>query len=175
MSQNGQEQEDSYWNELNSRFRGPLLAYFGRRVADASEAEDLTQEVFVRLTRQTAAPHTDAQAFVFVTAANLMRDRARLHTSHRAKAHVSLDDPGAKFDLPVEDRDPERVLLSKDTLREFIIGMESLSERTRDIFVLARIERMHQADIAKLFGISVSAVEKHIMRALKKLGARLAP
>ena len=175
MGQQEQGRANTYWDELNSRFRAPLLAYFGRRVSDPSEAEDLTQEVFVRLTRQAAVPHTDAQAFVFVTAANLMRDRARLQASHRAKAHVSLEDPRTKSGLLVEDRDPERVLLGKDTLREFVSGLESLNERTRDIFILSRIERMPQADIAKLFGISVSAVEKHILRALKQLGARLAP
>ncbi len=175
MDPREQERTKPYWRELDSRFRAPLLAYFSRRVSDAHEAEDLTQEVFVRLARQAEAPHTDAQAFVFVTAANLLRDRARLQATHRAKAHVSLDDANAKIGLPVEDRDPERVLLGKDTLREFVHGLESLGERTRDIFILSRVERMHQADIAKLFGISVSAVEKHIIRALKKLGARLAP
>ena len=51
--------------------------------------------------------------------------------------------------------------------------MEGLSERTRDIFILARIEHMHQRDIAKLFGISVSAVEKHVMKALSQIGKRL--
>jgi RNA polymerase sigma factor (sigma-70 family) len=162
------------WNELDTRFRGPLLAYFLRRVRDRSEAEDLTQEVFVRLARQSEPPES-VQAYVFVTAANLLKDRARLQST---QAHRSLDDivteassaPGL-----VEDRNPERVLAGKETLREFVSALEALSERTRDIFILSRIEHMHQCDIAKLFGISVSAVEKHVMKALNHLGARLAP
>lgn len=165
------------WNELDTRFRGPLLAYFLRRVRDRSEAEDLTQEVFVRLARQSEPPES-VQAYVFVTAANLLKDRARLQSTHRTQAHRSLDDivteassaPGL-----VEDRNPERVLAGKETLREFVSALEALSERTRDIFILSRIEHMHQCDIAKLFGISVSAVEKHVMKALNHLGARLAP
>lgn len=166
--------KEPIWTELDSRFRGPLLAYFRRRVADTSEAEDLTQEVFVRLARQADFPHSNAQAYVFVTAANLLKDRARLRQTHQAGAHASLDDPNAKsLQALAEDRHPERVLAGKDTLREFLEGLAALNERTRDIFILARIEHMSQRDIAKLFGITVSAVEKHIMKALDHLGARL--
>jgi RNA polymerase sigma factor (sigma-70 family) len=163
------------WKELNGRFRGPLFAYFMRRVRDRSEAEDLTQEVFVRLARQSQQPDA-VQAYVFVTAANLLKDRARLQISHRVQAHRSLSDipDDANFaSALVEDRDPERVLAGKDTLREFVSALGALSERTRDIFILSRIEHMHQRDIAKLFGISVSAVEKHMIKALNHLGARL--
>jgi RNA polymerase sigma factor (sigma-70 family) len=109
-----------------------------------------------------------------VTAANLLKDRARLRQTRQTNAHASLDDPKAKsLQSLAEERDPERVLIGKDTLREFLKGLETLGERTRDIFILARIEHMHQRDIAKLFGISVSAVEKHIVKALGHLGARL--
>lgn len=167
------------WGELDSRFRAPLLAYFTRRVQDRSEAEDLTQEVFVRLMRQAQQPRREAvQAYVFVTAANLLKDRARLRVTHRTQAHRSLDEiaeTSAAAHALVEDRNPERVLTGKDTLREFVSALKELSERTRDIFILSRIEHMHQGDIAKLFGISVSAVEKHVMKALNHLGARLAP
>jgi RNA polymerase sigma-70 factor (ECF subfamily) len=161
-------------SELDRRFRAPLLAYFMRKVRDRSEAEDLTQEVFLRLSRQSEPPQA-VQAYVFVTAANLLKDRARVRITHRVAAHDSLDDLHSEASaVPglVEDRNPERVLVGKDTLREFISVLETLSERTRDIFILARIERMSQRDIAKLFGISVSAVEKHLAKALIQLGVR---
>lgn len=181
MSQRSHDKEESnrLWGELDSRFRAPLLAYFTRRVQDRSEAEDLTQEVFLRLMRQAQQPrHEAVQAYVFVTAANLLKDRARLRVTHRAQAHRSLDEvveTSAVASALVEDRDPERVLTGKDTLREFVSALNELSERTRDIFILSRIEHMHQGNIAKLFGISVSAVEKHVMKALNHLGVRLAP
>lgn len=173
------EQAHRLWSDLDSRFRMPLLAYFSRKVQDRSEAEDLTQEVFLRLMRQARRPRDETvQAYVFVTAANLLKDRARQRVWHRTQAHCSFDEvsetSAAAFAL-VEDRDPERVLIGKDTLREFVSALENLSERTRDIFILSRIEHMHQDAIAKLFGISVSAVEKHVMKALNHLGARLAP
>ncbi|MGH8201495.1 MAG: RNA polymerase sigma factor [Steroidobacteraceae bacterium] len=64
--------------ELDRRFRAPLLAYFDRRVREHAEAEDLTQEVFIRL-----AQHPDRHgghtidSYVFTFAANLLRDRAK--------------------------------------------------------------------------------------------------
>jgi RNA polymerase sigma-70 factor (ECF subfamily) len=168
--------EAQQWTELDNRFRGALQAYFLRRVGDRCEAEDLTQEVFARLSRQSQQPEA-MQAYLFVTAANLLKDRARSRATRHANAHQSLETVLPKPDFPgnlVEDRDPERVLAGKDTLRELIAGLDALSERTRDIFILARVEHMSQNDIAKLFGISVSAVEKHIVKALNHLGARLA-
>ena len=165
-----------FWAELNGRFRLPLLAYFLRRVLDRAEAEDLTQEVFTRLARRSDAPHTDLQAYLFVTAANLLKDRARLRASRQASSHRSIEDIHEKLAATLaEDLDPERVLIGKDTLREFVQVLGELGERTRDIFVLTRIEHMSQRDVARLFGISVSAVEKHVMKALNHLGARLAP
>lgn len=168
------EHQNASWGELNARFRAPLLSYFRKRVGELAEAEDLTQEVFIRLSRHTDVTPKSLQAYVFVTAANLLKDRARTKAVQMASAHASFDDPNAKsLQGLAEDRHPERVLVGKDTLREFLKGLEALNERTRDIFILARIEHMSQRDIAKLFGISVSAVEKHIVRALEHLGARL--
>jgi RNA polymerase sigma factor (sigma-70 family) len=174
-TRSGKENEQR-WVELDGQFRSPLLAYFLRRVRDRAEAEDLTQEVFARLSRQNHQPEA-VQSYLFVTAANLLKDRARFRQTHRTEAHRSLNAASPHATTPralVEDRDPERVLSGKDTLKEFVAGLEALSERTRTIFVLARIEHMHHGDIAKLFGISVSAVEKHVMKALSQLGARLA-
>ena len=53
------------------------------------------------------------------------------------------------------------------------MALTELHPRTRDVFVLHRLEQMKQAEIAGLFGISVSSVEKHIARALEHLATRL--
>jgi RNA polymerase sigma-70 factor (ECF subfamily) len=176
--QHEQSSESALWRELDGRFRGPLFSFFTRRVTDRSEAEDLTQEVFARLMRQTHQPAgQNIQAYVFVTAANLLKDRNRRQVRHKASAHWDIDQANDSLRAEpnlIEERNPERVLLGKETLQEFLKALEGLSERTRDIFILSRIERMHQGDIAKLFGISVSAVEKHVMKALSQIGKRLA-
>ena len=64
--------------ELDARFRAPLMAYFMRRTGSRSEAEDLTQETFVRLIASSSFEFADeANAYVFRVAINLLRDRAR--------------------------------------------------------------------------------------------------
>ena len=63
---------------LNARFRGPLMSYFKRRVGNHAEAEDLTQQVFMRLLAADDFERVEqAEGYVFTTAANLLRDRDR--------------------------------------------------------------------------------------------------
>lgn len=171
-----QERQGPPAGDLDRRFRAPLLAYFFRRVADRAEAEDLTQEVFLRLTRHADKPRGDgANAYVFMIAANLLADRARLQTSRHTQAHRSLNEVmenGYRVPELVEDRTPDRVLVGQETLQGVIEALEELAERTRDIFILSHLESMRHRDIALLYGITVSAVEKHVMKALAHLGAR---
>ncbi|HEX4177640.1 MAG TPA: sigma-70 family RNA polymerase sigma factor [Rhizomicrobium sp.] len=159
--------------ELSRRFRAPLMAYFLKRVHDRAEAEDLTQEAFVRLVRNPdrhdgAAIH----AYVFTIAANLLRDRARARAI-RAGDHAPVHElPEGYAPGLVEDVSPERVLLARETLAEVLGALAELEDRTRDIFILSRLENLPQREIAALYGISVSAVEKHVIRAMAHLGAR---
>src|SRR3546814_18012524 len=65
----------------------------------------------------------------------------------------------------VEDRSPERVLLGQDALQQVLAALAELNERTRDIYILFRLENIRQREIASLYGISQSTVEKEVMRA----------
>lgn len=161
--------------ELDRAFRGPLLAYFTKRVKNRSEAEDLTQEVFVRLLHHPDRNNGESLAgYVFTIAANLLRDRAKSVTTARQKQIQSLDflverEPVAA--TLVEDRNPERILAGKQTIRDVLDALAELGERTRDIFILARLENLQHREIAAMYGISVSAVEKSMMKAMAHLGA----
>lgn len=164
------------WQELDGRYRAPLFGYFFKRVQDRGEAEDLTQEVFVRLTRHPDKPQGEAaNAYVFMIASNLLKDRARARASRRTSAHRSLENILENtINTPnlVEDRNPERVLLGRETLKDVLSALGELSDRTRDVFILSRLENVHHRDIAALHGISVSAVEKHVIKATVHLSAR---
>ena len=159
--------------QLVARFRRPLLSYFSRRVADPSEVEDLTQEVFLRILRRDGSvPVDNPEIYVFRIAVNLLRDRARRAATHRAGEHASLDDQSGEFGgrgllepALVEERQPERVLLSQEALMEVRRVLDKLDPRTREIFVLSRLERMKHRDIAAIYGMTVSAVEKHVAKA----------
>jgi len=162
-------------DELDARFRASLLAYFMRRTGNAQEAEDLTQETFVRLigsnTFETAA---EANAFVFRVASNLLRDRARSTTRLRRFPTLPIDAmPGDQFEPRlVEDIDPERVLIARERLTEVLACLDELGERTKNIFILFRLEGMRQKGIAAFYGISISTVEKHVMAAVVHLAKR---
>lgn len=152
--------------ELFNRYRAPLYAYFLRRTRNSADAEDLMHDVFVRLSRLD--PKTDvhnAEAFVFQTAVNLLRDRARrAHTKTAAGEVAALE-----FEPASGDPGPERVLQAKVELAKVMAALGALSEKTRAIFVLRRLEQMKCDEIAELYGISVSAVEQHITKALAHL------
>ena len=86
----------------------------------------------------------------------------------------SLDAPaGEKFEpRRMEDINPERVLIAKENLVEVLACLDELGERTKNIFILFRLEGMKQKDIATLYGIGQSTVEKHVMRAVLHLARR---
>jgi RNA polymerase sigma-70 factor (ECF subfamily) len=162
--------------ELDRAFRGPLVAYFLKRVKSRNEAEDLTQEVFVRLLNHPDKNNGQTiDGYVFTIAANLLRDRAKSVAAAVQKQAQSLDplDEKEAFSANlIEDRNPERVLVGRQTVQDVLEALAELGERTRDVFILARLENVQQREIAAMYGISVSAVEKMIMRAMAHLGAR---
>ena len=154
--------------DLDRTFRAPLTAFFLKRVRDRAEADDLTQEVFLRILRQAEGiDPSRAKAYVFTAAANLLRDRSRMSAFRRTDARGDLVEADERIIAGlVEDISPERVLLGKQTLRAVMSALDGLETRTRDIFVLYRIERMKQQEIANLLGISLSSVEKHLVKAV---------
>ncbi len=152
------------------RLRAPLVQFFERRVGSNSEAEDLAQEVFERLTRQSDLGRLEQlDGYVFTVATNLLRDRARKRMTHAADAHLPLEEV-AEFS---EEITPERVLMGKDAVNRFLAALAELPERTRTVLMLRRYEGLEFKEIARRLGISVSAVEKHMVRAMDYLSRRL--
>lgn len=151
---------------LFTRYKAPLNAYFLRRTRNVADAEDLTHDVFLRLSRLENAAHVhNAEAFIFQTAVNLLRDRARRAHTRTASGEI----PDADHDVVSGEPSPERVLQAKVELAKVMSALEALSEKTRTIFVLRRLEQMKCEEIAELYGVSVSAIEQHITKALAHL------
>lgn len=154
---------------MSQRFRPALIAFFLRRIRNHSEAEDLTQEVLLRVAQRGAAiDATRPDAYVFQIAANLLRDRGR-RQQVRAAYQAGLGATEANW---VEERDPDRVLQAKESLTTVLAALKQLPERTRTIFVLFRLENMKQREIADMLGISVRTVEQHVVRASVHLRER---
>ena len=150
--------------------RPALVAYFLRRCGNAAEAEDLAQDVILRaLSHAEWTSAEEARGYIFRIALNRWRDRGRRKLTHGTE--IDWDDESA---LSVrEEFSPERVLSSQEQLRRIASALQELEARTRDVFVLCRLEQMKQKEIAELLGISVSAVEKHLVKALSHVARRM--
>jgi RNA polymerase sigma-70 factor (ECF subfamily) len=156
--------------ELDRRFRLPLIAYFRRRVSSAAEAEDLTQDVFERVLKVlNHAPIANAEALVFRIAVNLLRDRARREITRGGEQSLASENIVAMADALTVDLSPERVVLGERTLADVLAALQELGERTQAIFYLYRLENLKIREIAAIYGISASAVEKQVSKALLHL------
>ena len=146
--------------------RQSLAGYFRSRVNDGSEVDDLVQEVFARLlSRDSSARVEHLEAYVFQTAGNVLADRGRRRKVRLADAHVAFDqDRHAQ-----SDPGPEGALFARERLRTTAGVLMLLPERTRTVFILHRLEGRRYRDIAAQLGVSVSAVEKHMVRAVQHL------
>jgi RNA polymerase sigma factor (sigma-70 family) len=73
----------------------------------------------------------------------------------------------------VEELDPDRVVQARHTLAVILRALNELPDRTRNIFMLFRLENMKQREIADMLGLSVRTIEQHVIRASVYLRQRL--
>jgi RNA polymerase sigma factor (sigma-70 family) len=156
-------------SDCGVRFTPALRAFFSRR-ANANDVEDLVQEVLLRIQkRQPGAVVTNVEGYLFEVAANVLIDRGRRDRTRRRSDHCELQE----IHHPVDDMSPERVLQGREKMARAMAALNELPERTRQVFILVRFEEMSYKRVAQRLGVSVSAVEKHVMKALRHLHARL--
>lgn len=133
-----------------------------RRGRSHDEADDLIQEAFLRLhvyCRAHAIRNTGG--FLFRTALNLAFDRTR-------RERVAAVVPGGLDNLPLVDPYPlpDEVCAGQERLRRMRAGLEAMSPRRREVFILNRIEGYSFPQIAERLGITPSMVEKHAAKAI---------
>lgn len=154
---------------LVTQMRPALVRYFKRKSGDASEAEDLAQDVLTRTLgqalRESAA---EARGYIFRIAANRWHDRLRRNVI-RAGAVALDDDTGG---LPDEDRTPERTVMAEQELGQVIRALLELDAQTRNVFLLVRLEQMKIATVAQMLGISRSAVNRLLAKGLAHVRAQ---
>lgn len=166
------EEDRAALGRLDGNLRRSLFSYFRRRTGDLADHEDMVQDVFERLIKRGGASKLESQnpaAYVFATASSVLNDHLRKKVSRRAGDHEPFDQNrhgGADFS-------PEHVLIHREQLAQASAVLFQLPERTREVFMLRRIEAMRAADVAARLGISVSAVEKHMRRAILHIAPRI--
>ncbi|MFC3580396.1 RNA polymerase sigma factor [Sphingomonas hylomeconis] len=146
-----------------------LRRYFARRVSEA-EAEDLVQEVFLRLHAMGRdAPIENIDRFIFTVARNILISRHRYHRSRHAGAHEPLS---ATSD-PVDPLSPERIVIGAAEYERIVAAILALPPRARAAFQFHRFEHMTYQQIADRMGISHQSVKELIQRALVRLAEHM--
>ncbi len=145
--------------------RPMLLRLLTARLRDADAAEDVLQDLWLRLEAAASGPVADPAAYLFRMANNLAFDRRRSEARRNARDGAWLDTQSEASDFPTA----EDALISRERLSALERAVARLPERTAAIFRAYRFDERSRKDIAADEGISVSAVEKHLHRAYKAI------
>lgn len=143
--------------------RTVLARLLAARLGSADEAEDVLQDMWLRIDGLADRPVAQPAAFLFRVAANMATDW-RLSSGRRgARDQAWLDVQTRADELP----DAERALLARERLARVEAAMAAMPERMRITLVMFRFEDQPQRAIATRLGISVSGVEKLLQRAYR--------
>ena len=154
---------------LAREYRPALRRYFSKRADQNADVEDLVQEVLVRLAvRGECDTIEQPEAYLMRTATNVWRDFLRKKKTHAEEAHEEY----IEGQLP-EENGPAKELEGRESVDAVLAALGGLPQRTRQVFVLCRVEGIRQRSVAKRLGVSVSAVEKHMIRAIAHLASVL--
>lgn len=156
--------------DWSRRYRTSLENYFRKRLPAPGEIEDLVQEVFLRLARQRELTAVRfIEPYLFQTASRVLTDHVRAITSRRRKDHEPYEEDAHATAVS----SAESVITDRQTVTQLLKALAELPEKTRTVFMLRRWDELPNADIARMLGVSVSAVEKHITRALIHMKERM--
>lgn len=160
------------------RYHRELLNFLSSQVRNRDTAAELTQESFARVLAAQAGGQAvlNLRALLYRTARNLVIDQ---HRRNEVRQHDDLDAIPPELQPPAPRHlQPEESLASQQVLRAYVATIEALPERCRQAFVLHVFDEWSHARIAQHMGISVSMVEKHVVRAMvacKQCQRRLRP
>jgi RNA polymerase sigma factor (sigma-70 family) len=158
---------------LVESYQRPIFALCYRYVGNREDAEELSQDVFVRALRHINEFEPRAKLFTYLyrIAVNLSLNRIR---DRKRMAWVSFLSPGQnQHDPASSDPGPETTLIQRESRREIDKAMEKLPVNQRTALNL-KLEGLSYAEIAEVTGATVSAVETRIFRARQSLEKKLA-
>ncbi len=168
--------EPGAFEELVLRFQHRLVGVMHHLVGHAEEAEDLSQEVFLRVyrARKTYHPRCKFTTWLFTIANNLASNSRR---ARQRKPVVPLppQDSGPLGPRPAEqlvpdpDSGPQRKLERSEMAALIRRALEGLNERQRMAVLLNKFEDMNYAEVAEVMGLTTKGVKSLLSRARVKL------
>jgi len=157
--------------------RENLVRFFAARAGSRQAAEDLTQELYLKLADAEEADVQNPLALLYRIATNLMLDRARStarsgarEASWRQANHAQVQGEDVA-DVPPADE----AAASRERLRRLVKAVAELPPQMGKAFRLHKLDGLTHAETARAMDVSVKRVEKHVSAALKALVKKLGP
>jgi RNA polymerase sigma-70 factor (ECF subfamily) len=164
--------DQSAFDYLVQKYRRPMISFMYRMARNAATAEDLAQEVFLRVYRSRASYEASAKftTWLYRIATNLAVNHARDTRHERPEVQVSLDEPdeenGTTLELPDGALTAERMLAIRSKV-------EALPEQQRLAVIMHKYQQMDYKQIADVLKKSESATKSLLFRAYETLREQL--
>ncbi len=156
--------------------RDVLLRYIAASCRDPSLAEDIIQDLFVKLSALETEPVVDnPSGYLFRMANNIYLNRLRALKSERTRDHAwqAASFENVAGDAVTDEPTPEARITGRQQMNRLKTAIDALPERTQAIFRLHKLDGLTQTQVAAKLGISISSVEKHLASALKILASQV--
>lgn len=155
-------------DSLVEQYYTPLLCFVRSRIHSTTDAEDIVQETWMRSLNAIAAGAVqNIRAYLHRVARNLIVDHLRSGL-RQAPTEDSVF-------LSIQDNrvNPEKDVLHREEIRRVEFAIMNMSERSRQVFLLARVEGLSYAKIGRKLGISRQTVYEHMTHAIVVLESSL--
>jgi RNA polymerase sigma-70 factor, ECF subfamily len=171
--------DDSAFDFLVQKYRRPMISFMYRMAHNASVAEDLAQEVFLRVYRSRASYEVSAKfsTWLYRIATNLAVNHARDTRNERPEKMVSIDEPdedtGLTVDVPDGTMSAEETILRRERMAAIRQRVQELPERQRMAVLMHKYQQMDYKQIAQVLKLSESATKSLLFRAYETLRTQL--
>jgi RNA polymerase sigma-70 factor (ECF subfamily) len=135
------------------------------------DAEEVAQEVFLRLVREHAVNHAIGswEAWLTRVAVNACRDRKRSAWWKLWNRNRASEDTEGELRIPTQSGTPEEHALSRERERQLWRAFEALPPRQREVFVLRRLEGLSTEETATTLGLSDGSIKRHLFLAMRQM------
>src|ERR1700730_10468022 len=171
--------DDSAFDYLVQKYRRPMIGYMYRMAHNTAAAEDLAQEVFLRVYRSRAnyEPSAKFSTWLYRIATNLSVNHARDTRHERPENTMNLDEPDSETGTPPDLADKrltvEEGILRRERLRAIRQKVEALPERQKLAVLMHKYQDMDYRQIAEVLKLSESATKSLLFRAYETLREQL--
>jgi RNA polymerase sigma-70 factor (ECF subfamily) len=172
--------DDAAFDYLVQKYRRAMLSFMFRMAHNAAAAEDLAQEVFLRVyrSRENYEPSAKFTTWLYRIATNLAVNHARDTRHDRPENMASLDQPdeesGQTMDVADDSLTAEQKIIRRERLKAIREKVQALPERQRMAVVMHKYQQMDYRQIAEALKLSESATKSLLFRAYETLRVQLA-